>query len=147
MAPRTPHVRRLRARSSNLRADSTESHQGTCAQLSGVLSRLKKDHPNLLGIGVGRRRRKGEIVSEWTLRLIVDRKFRRLPGTLRPLPRRVPVWGNVLGVRVAVMLATDVEQATPFRPATFGVDGGMAASLATWHGPDEERCIGVVTCA
>lgn len=119
-------------------------------QLRTTLQTLRRTHTNLLGIGIGRRRREGETLSEVVVRLVVKSKPKtkgRLPKGQPALPGFVPIWSNVLGQRIGLMMPTDIEQAELFMPCWFDVGTARATSLASWTGADGVRHVGAITCA
>ncbi|MBC7772503.1 MAG: hypothetical protein H7210_08425 [Pyrinomonadaceae bacterium] len=119
-------------------------------QLLATLRSLRRKHTNLLGIGIGRRQCNGKTVSEVVVRLVVRTKPKvkgRLPKGQPPLPGFVPVWTNVLGQRIGLMMPTDIEQAEKFLPCWFEVGKARATSLAYWNDASGARHIGAITCA
>lgn len=119
-------------------------------QLRTTLKKLKRTHTNLLGIGIGRRKRDEETLAEVVVRFVVKTKPKikgRLPKDQPALPRFVPIWTNVLGQRIGLMMPTDVEQAEKFVPCWFDVGTARATSLAFWNDAAGTRHIGAITCA
>jgi len=115
-------------------------------QLESLLKQLRGSHPNLLGIGLGYRRRRGRLVPETVVKFQVDRKVRKVTKDVRLLPKRVKLRTLALGQVVTIDVPTDVE--TPRRMSPTASVGGMTvAALARWVAADGGECSGVITAA
>jgi hypothetical protein len=113
-------------------------------QLEALLVRLRRRHPDLLGLGLGQRTRRGRIVPESVIKLQVKVKRRR---PARPFPRHVRLAAVVLGQAVGVSVPTDVETVPRVHATRLSVDGMRASALASWTGADGARRGGVITAA
>jgi len=114
-------------------------------QLERLFARLRRRHPDLLGIGLGSRRRRGRLLPELTVKLEVSRKNRKLARGRR-LPPSVVLTTLALGQPVRVRVPTDVEPRRRPMFSAFAVGRMTAAALATW--PDGAgRAYGIVTAA
>jgi hypothetical protein len=84
------------------------------------------------------------------VRLVVKSKPKikgRLPKGEPALPGFIPLWTNVLGQRIGLMMPTDIEQEEKFVPCWFDVGQARATSLAYWDDASGKRRIGAITCA
>jgi len=111
---------------------------------------LAPAHENLIGVGIGRRRKRGRLTRETVVRFIVARGTKptgnkRLKRGLRRLPKYVPLWGEVYGQPAQVMVPTDVETVRPVEVAMPHIGTGFASALAAWRDADGEPAIGAVT--
>jgi hypothetical protein len=93
---------------------------------------LRKDHPELVGIGLGARRRKGGIEGQTTVKLQVHKKHRRMPKGRARLPKTVRLQASVLGQTVTLDVPTDVEEVQTAAATLPEVDGMIASALASW---------------
>ncbi|MHC5115124.1 MAG: hypothetical protein ACYTGP_11940 [Planctomycetota bacterium] len=119
-------------------------------QLRAVERWLAPAHENLIGVGIGRRRRRGRLTSETVVRFIVTegtkpRKGGRLKRGLRRLPDYVPMWGEVYGQPAQVMVPTDVETVRPVEVAMPRMGTGYATALASWRDRNGDTAYGAVT--
>jgi hypothetical protein len=106
--------------------------------------RLKRRHPELLGIGLGTRRRRGRLVAETTVKLQVRRKLPDSTRGVHLLPARVRLETFALGQPVKVWVPTDVEAPRRLVRTGFPVGGMTASALGAWKIGDQQM-YGVVT--
>lgn len=120
---------------------------GIAAQLQAILARLKKRHPELIGIGLGSRRRRYKYVPEFVVKFQVRKKHRRPRAGVTFLPKSVKLKAIVLGRAVTVSLPTDVETPRRARPVQALVGGMTASALASWNDNHNGTCLGVITAS
>jgi hypothetical protein len=113
-------------------------------QLETIFRRLKRRYPELVGIGLGIRRRRGRLVPEMTVKLQVRKKHPRSTKGVRFLPARIRLETLALGQPVKVWVPTDVEVPRRWTRTQFSVGGMTASALAAWK-KDGEDVYGVVT--
>lgn len=107
-------------------------------QLKVIFARLKKAHPNLLGIGVGYQRSGPDQTTEpvVSVRLIVEKKPKRtghVPAGLKRLPKHVYLCTLALGHPVRVRVPVDVEGAPEAAQSSgFKIFNLRAAGFVTW---------------
>jgi hypothetical protein len=114
-------------------------------QLQTMFGRLKRRHTELLGIGLGARRRRGRLQPELTVKLQVRRKVGDARG-VRLFPKTVRLTTVALGQVVAVDVPTDVETPRRMRPTHFGVGAMTASAWALWD-EQGQQTLGVVSAA
>jgi len=113
-------------------------------QLEAIFKRLKQRYPELLGIGLGIRRRRGRLVSEMTVKLQVRKKHPKSTKGVRFLPARVQLETLALGQAVKVWVPTDIEVPRRWARTQFPVGEMTASTLAAWRKGGKD-VYGVVT--
>ena len=114
-------------------------------QLEITLARLQKRFPELIGIGLGHRRRCENIVPEITVKLQVRQKIQQPGEGVKLLPKSIRLTTFALGQAVRVSVPTDVEAPRRMTPTHSSVGGMKAAALASWSDNNGKRLFGVVT--
>jgi hypothetical protein len=113
---------------------------------------LKKEYPELLGLGIGWRTEGGRLKREPAVRLVVAEKKSKRSKSYRKFPPHIELKAG-RGKRPAVIrLYTDVEKAREWTPTSFplfvnNLPVVTAACYARWNAPDGQPCVGVVTVA
>jgi len=113
-------------------------------QLETIFRRLKQRCPELLGIGLGIRRRRGRLVPEMTVKLQVGKKHPKSTKGVRFLPARIRLETLALGQPVKVWVPTDIEVPRRWTRTQFPVGGMTASALAAWK-TSGKNLYGVVT--
>lgn len=114
-------------------------------QLEDTFTRLKKRFPELIGIGLGYRRRRGRVVPEVTVKLQVRKKIRHPEKEMRLLPKHVKLTTIALGQPVTISVPTDIEAPQRMTPTFTTVDGMKVAMLAAWLDEQGSRRFGVIS--
>jgi hypothetical protein len=118
--------------------------------LHRLYRQLKREHPELLGLGIGWRRKRGRFQKSPAIRLVVAKKCRRNSKSVRHFPKLIRLKSGRR--RSLVRISTDVEEAGKWLPTSFpllinGAPEATATSYASWLTPDGVRHVGVITVA
>jgi hypothetical protein len=125
------------------------------SQLDRLERDLTREHPEVIGIGIGPRVSRGRMTGEQSVRVFVREKVGgptgRMPAGVRRLPKRVSLWTVALGQPVRVTLPVDVHTPARMDPtqgaSAPGVHRSTIAALARWTSDSGTPRIGVVACA
>lgn len=113
---------------------------------------LKREYPDLLGLGIGLRTQGGRIRREPAIRLVVAKKRSSRSKSYRRLPRQVELKLGKGKRPVTLRMFTDVEDAGQWVPTSFpllinGTPEVNATCYARWRTPADRKHVGVVTVA
>jgi hypothetical protein len=118
--------------------------------LQKLYRQLKRQHPELLGLGIGWRKKGGRFQKAPAIRLVVAKKYGPKSKSVRQFPKEISLPSK--RQRLSIRICTDVEEAGEWLPTSFpvlvnGVPEAIATSYASWKSPDGIRHVGVVTVA
>lgn len=118
--------------------------------LHQLYRKLKREYPELLGLGIGRRRKGGRFQKSAAIRLVVAKKCRRNSKSVRLFPKSIRLKSGRR--KTLVRISTDVEEAGEWLPTSFpllinGAPEATATSYASWLTPDGIRHLGVISVA
>jgi hypothetical protein len=136
--PRKKAAARTRRAPRAKRAASPPQPPPIHAQLKSTFARLRKSHPNLIGIGLGYQRSGPDQTTQpvVSVRLIVEKKPKRrghVPAGQKRLPKHVYLRTLALGHPVRVRVPTDVEGAPQAAQSSgFRIYKLRAAAFVTW---------------
>lgn len=114
-------------------------------QLEMSFTSLKKRFPELIGIGLGYRRRRGRVVPEVTVKFQIRKKIRQPGPDVELLPKNIELSTVALGQAVTVSVPTDIEVPRRMKPTHSRVDGMRVTALASWADDNGRRQCGVIT--
>lgn len=113
---------------------------------------LKRRHPELLGLGIGWRRKGGRVQKAPAIKLIVEKKRSRGVKTIRLFPRHLEFRLSNGKRPMSVKIHTDVEEAGRWVNTSFPISVNqmpdvIASCYARWTDPQGNSCLGLVTVA
>jgi hypothetical protein len=123
------------------------------AKFLGKLYRqLKRNHPELIGLGIGWRTKRGRIQKQPAIRLVVEKKRSARAKSVRHFPKQIVIKAGRGKRPISMRIFTDVEEAGEWLATSFpllvnGVPEVTASCYASWHSPDGVRHVGIVTVA
>jgi len=123
------------------------------AKFLGKLYRqLKRNHPELIGLGIGWRTKGGRVQKQPAVRLVVGKKQSAKAKSVRQFPRQIDVKAGRGKRPISMRIFTDVEEAGEWLPTSFpliinGVPEVTASCFASWQSSDGVRHVGIVTVA
>lgn len=110
---------------------------------------VRKDHPEMIGFGIGRRNKDGRWKRELAIKLVVSKKRSRRSKTINPFPRKFQLRLGNTKCPVIAWICTDVEEPRLFRPLQFEVSdpngGAVASCWARWPLANGAWTLGVMT--
>jgi hypothetical protein len=104
-------------------------------------ARRWKTQTGALFLGIGRRKRRGNIVDEWCVKFYVRRKSRR-PAKGRTIPQYITIRITSEGKRHALRLPTDVVSIPPLRP--MAVHAAKVAYIYNENSPNQQGSVAAV---
>src|SRR5262245_34029189 len=120
--------------------------------LHKLYRQLKRQHPELLGLGIGWRTKKNRIQKAPAIRLVVAKKCGSRSKSVRHFPKHLELKPGGGKRPISMKIFTDVEEAGEWLPTSFpllinGAPEVVASCYASWQSPDGARHVGVVTVA
>lgn len=121
-------------------------------QLFQLYRKLRREYPELIGLGIGHRHRRGEFTERKALKLVVARKRSARAKGVRQFPKQLELPTGRGKRPVVLKLRTDVEEAADWVPTGYplNVGGGdtvIATCYAAWNEPGGAARRGVITVA
>jgi len=113
---------------------------------------LKRRHPELLGLGIGWRRKRGRVQKAPAIKLIVEKKRSRRAKSVRLFPNHLEFPLSRGKRPLSVRIHTDVEEAGRWIHTSFPISVNQmpdvtATCYATWTDSQGNSCLGLVTVA
>src|SRR5262245_4857668 len=117
-----------------------------------IYRKLKREHRDLLGLGIGWRRKNNRLQKAPAIRLVVAKKCSPKSKSTRQFPKQIKC-NLTRGKRpLSIKIFTDVEEMGEWVPTSFpllinGTPQVVATCYVSWQSPNGASHIGVVTVA
>ncbi len=120
--------------------------------LGKVYRQLRRNHPELIGLGIGWRTKGGRAQKQPAIRLVVEKKRAARTKSIRHFPKQIEIKSGRGNRPLSMQIFTDVEEAGEWLPTSFPllvneIPIVTAACYACWQSQDQLHHVGVVTVA
>src|SRR5882724_1609828 len=87
--------------------------------LGKLYRQLKRNHPELIGLGIGWRTKGGRVQKQPAIRLVVGKKRSAKTKSVRQFPKQIDVKAGRGKRPISMRIFTDVEEAGEWLPTSF----------------------------
>lgn len=114
--------------------------------LRRVVREVRMAHPEVIGAGIGLRRKSGRIKREFVLKLYVAKKLKKGKGQkFKMLPKHWPLTIGKGQKQIHLKLPTDVESPMLVSATSFDVGPVQSTCWIRWQDRQNQNHVGVVT--